>query len=130
MEIHVKIAAGLYPSVLLLPHAGIIYHLSAWDSSARTQIHPKTSRSVDDAPLNDSNSVRVELGALRLSNRSLEPKVLNDRNMYKMTMQRMRPMALEYLSRMRSSNVFTFFHICLHLLLHSSLIQRTSCRAL
>ena len=38
-------------------YAGIVHHLSGPNSYALTQIHPKTSGSVDDAPLRVLTSV-------------------------------------------------------------------------
>ncbi|KAK4691107.1 hypothetical protein P7C71_g5823, partial [Lecanoromycetidae sp. Uapishka_2] len=42
---------------LASPYSGIVHHLSGPNSYARTQIHPKTSGSVDDAPLRVLTSV-------------------------------------------------------------------------
>jgi hypothetical protein len=42
---------------LASPYSGIVHHLSGPNSYALTQIHPKTSGSVDDAPLEVLTSV-------------------------------------------------------------------------
>src|SRR5271156_1023898 len=42
---------------LASPYSGIVHHLSGPNSYAPTQIHPKTSGSVDDAPLRVLTSV-------------------------------------------------------------------------
>ena len=44
---------------LASPYSGIVHHLSGPNSYALTQIHPKTSGSVDDAPLRVLTSVHV-----------------------------------------------------------------------
>ena len=43
---------------LASPYSGIVHHLSGPNSHAPTQIHPKTSGSVDDAPRGALTSVR------------------------------------------------------------------------
>src|SRR6187551_602985 len=42
---------------LASPYSGIVHHLSGQKNTALTQIHPKTSGSVDDAPLRVLTSV-------------------------------------------------------------------------
>ncbi|KAL8987586.1 MAG: hypothetical protein Q9177_003219, partial [Variospora cf. flavescens] len=42
---------------LASPYSGIVHHLSGPNSYARTQIHPKTSGSVDGAPKRVPTSV-------------------------------------------------------------------------
>ena len=43
---------------LASPYSGIVHHLSGPNIYALTQIHPKTSRSVDNAPLKRGSYLR------------------------------------------------------------------------
>ncbi len=55
---------------LASPYSGIVHHLSGPNSYALTQIHPKTSGSVDGAPLRDPTSVHFHY-ALGLDTQTL-----------------------------------------------------------
>src|ERR1700733_3124140 len=58
---------------LASPYSGIVHHLSGPNSYALTQIHPKTSGSVDDAPKNGPH-----LRSLSLRVRVLHPNTRID----------------------------------------------------